>query len=226
MAVETTDVVDGWVPKFEDGDKRRLSITALKVTGDPNVPAGRLTFASSSSLKKIGEVPPSGDPGSNCSCQNPCDCWVLRDEGYEVEGYLDGYGKTAMSSPNVYSNPKWSEARMYVLRSFCGGGGGREDEGWYPHTHTKPFPLLLSLHYPSLHRVTFGTRRRRRRLNYKRRARKEGGNRDGRKKTSGTATQRVIIRINVLNMKWFDLFASPSSQYLQNPLSPVLLMRL
>ena len=122
MAVETTDVVDGWVPKFEDGTKKRLSITALKVTGDPNVPAGRLTFASSSELKKFGEVPPSGDPGSNCSCQNPCDCWVLRDEGYEVEGYMDGYGKTAMSRPNVYSNPKWSEARMYVLRSFCGGG--------------------------------------------------------------------------------------------------------
>ncbi|GMH76141.1 hypothetical protein TrRE_jg6978, partial [Triparma retinervis] len=125
LAVETTDEVQGWVPNFdfvgEGRGERRLSLTALKITGDPNVPSGRLTFASVDKIETFGEKD-KGRFHSSCDCAFECDCWVLGDEGYAVEGCVSGYGKTAMSSPRVYTNPCWGTAKMYILRQRCEGG--------------------------------------------------------------------------------------------------------
>jgi len=89
------------------------ALTCCKITGDPNVPAGRLTFKSTTCITWLGSSKFQHSLAS-CNCQYGCDCGVLTSVGTNVYGYVSGLAKTAAASPRPYTDPTWSEAKVFI----------------------------------------------------------------------------------------------------------------
>eukprot|EP00667_Euglena_gracilis_P012522 EG_transcript_12858 len=93
-------------------------LQGLKVTGDPNVPAGELCFQS---------VGPFEEADATCSCQYGCGCWRPDHDpsrGWELKGMYRVETKTAMHG---YQDPKWNAGRLLVCtrrEAESGGGNG------------------------------------------------------------------------------------------------------
>jgi hypothetical protein len=112
-----------------------LGLAGLKVTGDPNVPATRLTFITS------GPFIPTNDHDNNnsrtrfaCSCDvnMRCACPTAQEcTNIDVHGEFEIQCKTALAG---YRNPKMSNGRLIMFskkrgRATTSTGEGKEEEG-------------------------------------------------------------------------------------------------
>ncbi|GMI30554.1 hypothetical protein TeGR_g9343 [Tetraparma gracilis] len=90
-----------------------------KVTGDPNVPAGKLTF------RTVGKLEGGGGWGGGCGCEFACECpGGAEREGLEVEG---GYRAECKTARVEYRDAEWSAGRLLVVRE--GEGSAWEGRG-------------------------------------------------------------------------------------------------
>jgi hypothetical protein len=77
----------------------------LKVTGDPNVPAGQLCFRAVSPMEPADPL---------CDCQHGCGCWRPdRDpsRGWSLAGMFRVEARTALHG---FRNPQWNRGRLLV----------------------------------------------------------------------------------------------------------------
>lgn len=103
------------------GTAENRVLNGLKLTGDPNVPATKLTFEGTTNVQPPPRHPPA------CNCMFGCECFTARElSDITLLGSMSARAKTAFTG---YQNPTWNNASLlfYTRNSAAStviGNGG------------------------------------------------------------------------------------------------------
>ena len=137
---------------------REISLAGLKITGDPNVPAGKLTFYLTTPIYVRSTSPPSpaARPRDSadllkCSCDLPCACGtikVCKETGFVHVGKGESFATSARGTGSSASNGgSGGDDEGAVVELDESNNGANDDDVAYDHVHILSYECYCKTAY-------------------------------------------------------------------------------